>query len=165
MRHLCFCRNQRDRNRSAVCHAVRIQWAYQSLSTSDATFAIGTRGSHTQNLGYSCTVAGSACEAVYQAGTVFPHLHTCKSFHEVDDDMVDQVGRNCVGSAVRMTIKDCHKTCALCLGQNHASLAREILSFCINCFILAARSTEADSCKHILSTSGKMSKRKNAGMK
>lgn len=77
---------------------------------------------------------------------VFPHLHSCKSFHEVDDEMVVQVGHNRVDSAVRMTMKDCHNTCVLCFGQNRASLAREIPSSCINCFILAARSVEADSC-------------------
>ncbi len=60
--------------------------------------------------------------------------------------MASQAGHNCVGCGVQMPIEDGHDRCVLCLGQNHASLARDNPSSCMNCFILPARSLEARYC-------------------
>lgn len=57
--------------------------------------------------------------------------------------MAAHASQTCLECGIPMPLEDGHEQCVLCLGPEHALLAREALDACMNCFILPARTKEA----------------------
>ncbi len=53
------------------------------------------------------------------------------------------MANTCLGCGIKMPMEDGHDQCVHCLGLDHARMACQDPSFCMNCFILPARVREA----------------------